>query len=70
MAKVLRCRDAGMDGDFVDRGRTEEKLLKKAAEHAQSAHNRRESPIEVVKRCGRPFGTRSSAALIGIWPAA
>lgn len=50
MAKVLRCRDVGMDGNFVARGQTEEELLKKAAEHAQSAHNMKEIPKEVVEK--------------------
>lgn len=50
MAKVLRCRDVGMDCDFVARAETEEEILKKAAEHAQTAHNMKEIPQEVVKK--------------------
>lgn len=50
MAKVLRCRDVGMDCNFVARGQTEEELLKEAAEHAQSAHNMDEIPKEVVEK--------------------
>jgi predicted small metal-binding protein len=33
MAKVLRCRDLGVDCDFVASGKTKEEVLKKAAEH-------------------------------------
>jgi len=34
MAKVLRCRDVGMDCSFEVRADTEVDILKKAAEHA------------------------------------
>jgi len=48
MAKVLRCRDVGMDCDFEARGETEEEILKKAAEHAETVHNMKEIPEEVL----------------------
>jgi predicted small metal-binding protein len=48
MAKVLRCRDVGMDCDFEARAETEEEILKKAAEHAQTVHNMEEIPEEVL----------------------
>ena len=35
MGKMLRCKDVGVDCDFVARGKTEEEVLKKAAEHAK-----------------------------------
>jgi len=50
MAKVLRCRDVGMDCDFVARAETEEEILKKAAEHAETAHNMKEISEEVVAK--------------------
>jgi len=50
MAKVLRCRDVGMDCDFEVRAGTEEEILKKAAEHAQTAHNMKEITKEVVEK--------------------
>jgi predicted small metal-binding protein len=50
MAKVLRCRDVGMDCDFVARAETEEEVLKKAAEHAETTHNMKEIPEEVVAK--------------------
>lgn len=38
MAKVLRCRDLGMNCPKVMRAETEEKLLKLAAKHAEEDH--------------------------------
>ena len=48
MGKVLRCRDVGMDCDFEARAETEEELLKKAAEHAEAAHDLKEIPEDVL----------------------
>jgi len=39
MGKILRCKDIGVDCDFVARGKTEEEVLKKASEHAKKDHN-------------------------------
>ncbi len=50
MAKTLRCRDVGMDCDFVARGNTEDEILKKAAEHAKAAHNMNEIPHELLSK--------------------
>lgn len=50
MAKVLRCRDVGFDCDGVIRAETEEKILKKAAEHVQTVHNLKEISEEVVEK--------------------
>jgi len=38
MSKVIRCRDAGVDCDFVVRGETEEELFRKALEHGRAEH--------------------------------
>ncbi|HEX9754982.1 MAG TPA: DUF1059 domain-containing protein [Gemmatimonadales bacterium] len=38
MAKVLYCRDLGMDCDFVARGETDDEILRKAEEHAERVH--------------------------------
>jgi len=38
MAKMLRCRDVGVDCDGVIRAETEEELMGKVAEHAKTAH--------------------------------
>lgn len=48
MAKVLRCKDVGMDCAFVARAETEEELLKKAAQHAREEHNMKEIPEDVL----------------------
>jgi predicted small metal-binding protein len=50
MAKVIRCKDVGVDCDFVARADSEEELLKKVAEHAASAHNMKEIPKEVLSQ--------------------
>jgi AhpD family alkylhydroperoxidase len=48
--KELRCRDVGVDCDYVARGKTEEDILRKAAEHAQKVHNMREIPRELMEK--------------------
>jgi predicted small metal-binding protein len=50
MAKVLRCRDVGMDCDFVARAETEEEILNKAAEHADTEHGMKEITEEVLAK--------------------
>ena len=50
MAKVIQCRDIGMDCDFVARAETEEEILQKAAEHAQKVHSMKEIPEEVLAK--------------------
>ena len=50
MSKVLKCRDVGMDCDFVARGNTEEDVLKQAAKHAGTAHGMTEMTDEVAAK--------------------
>ena len=50
MGKVLRCKDVGMDCDFVARADSEEQILKKAAEHAATSHDMKEIPEEVLSK--------------------
>lgn len=50
MAKVLKCKDVGMDCDFVARGETEEEVLKLAAEHAGPVHGMTEMTDDVVAK--------------------
>ena len=38
MKKILKCRDIGVDCDFEASGKTEQEVLKKAAEHARKDH--------------------------------
>jgi predicted small metal-binding protein len=47
MAKVIHCRDAGVDCDFVVRGETEEDLFRKALEHGRSEHGMTEIPEDL-----------------------
>ena len=50
MAKVLKCKDVGMDCDFVARADTEEEVLKLAAEHAAPAHGMTEMSDDVIAK--------------------
>ena len=50
MAKVLKCKDVGMDCDFVARGETEEEILKQAAKHAGATHGMTEMSDEVLAK--------------------
>jgi predicted small metal-binding protein len=49
MAKVLRCRDLGVDCDFVASGKTKEEVLKRAAEHARKDHNVKRVTKDYIK---------------------
>lgn len=49
MAKVLHCRDIGMDCNFVTRAETEQEILQQIAEHAQAVHDMTEIPEELVQ---------------------
>ena len=50
MAKVLRCRDVGLDCEGEIRADTEEELLEKAAEHARTTHHLAEVPPEMMDK--------------------
>jgi len=50
MAKMVSCRDAGVDCDFVAKGETEQDVLQQCAEHARTAHNMSEIPAEIVEK--------------------
>ena len=50
MAKVLRCKDVGMDCDFEARAETEEEILKQAAAHAAATHDMQEIPPDVLAK--------------------
>ena len=50
MAKVLTCRDAGVDCDFVACGETVEEILGKAAKHGKEAHGMKEIPKDLEKK--------------------
>jgi predicted small metal-binding protein len=48
--KYIRCRDVGVDCDFVARGATEEDILRQCAEHAKSDHGMEQIPPELAQR--------------------
>lgn len=48
--KVVNCRDVGVDCDFEARGETEQEVLQKCAEHAQSAHGMNEISPELAAK--------------------
>lgn len=50
MAKVLRCRDVGVDCDFVARGATVDEVLEKAKAHASSDHGFAGIPPELAEK--------------------
>jgi len=47
-AKILRCRDIGVDCDFEARGATEEEILQKCSEHGRTAHGIQELTPELL----------------------
>ncbi len=50
MAKILRCRDVGVDCDFEARGHTVDEVLQKCREHAKTTHGISDIPPELVIR--------------------
>jgi predicted small metal-binding protein len=50
MAKVLHCKDVGMDCHFIARADTENEILQLAAAHAKTTHGMQEIPAEVVAK--------------------
>lgn len=50
MAKVVHCKDVGFDCEGVVRAETEEEILEKVAEHAQTVHDLRDISEEVVEK--------------------
>jgi predicted small metal-binding protein len=50
MAKVLRCKDVGMDCNFEARGETVDDVMKQAAPHAKEVHKMDSIPPEVEQK--------------------
>jgi predicted small metal-binding protein len=55
MAKVLRCRDVGLDCEGELRAETEEEIMRQAAEHARTTHSMTEMSPEVVQKVRAPI---------------
>ena len=49
MAKVVTCRDVGVDCDFVARGETEQDVLEQCAEHGRKEHGMNELPEDLAE---------------------
>ena len=50
MAKIVSCRDVGLDCDFVARGETEQDILQQCTEHARKDHGMTEIPAELADK--------------------
>jgi predicted small metal-binding protein len=50
MAKLLRCRDVGFDGDAEVRADSQEEILAQVVVHAREVHGIEEVPDEVVQQ--------------------
>jgi predicted small metal-binding protein len=50
MAKIIRCREVGVDCDFEARGATEEEVLEQCANHGRIAHGMQELTPELVAK--------------------
>jgi len=50
MAKIVRCRDVGVDCDFEARGDTEQEILQQCAEHARREHGMNEIPPDLAMK--------------------
>ena len=48
--KVVRCKDAGVNCDFVARGNTVEEVLKQCQEHAKKDHGMQTIPPEMLAK--------------------
>jgi predicted small metal-binding protein len=62
MAKVLRCRDVGVDCDFVARGATIEELMEKTQQHARTVHGFETIPPELAEKAKAAIRDEESAA--------
>jgi predicted small metal-binding protein len=50
MAKIAKCRDVGLDCNFIARAETEEDVMKQIADHANTTHGVKDMPEEVIAR--------------------
>jgi len=50
VAKMLRCRDVGVDCDAVIRAETDEELMKKVSEHAKTVHGMSEISPDLASK--------------------
>ncbi len=50
MAKILSCREMGVECDFIARGKTVEEVLRKAVEHGKKVHGMTEIPPDKMEK--------------------
>jgi predicted small metal-binding protein len=50
MAKILKCRDVGVDCDHVIRGVNEQEIMEKAKQHAAKDHAIHSIPRDLLRR--------------------
>lgn len=50
MAKVLRCRDLGLDCDYEESGESEDEILQKAYAHAAVNHQGLQLTPELIEQ--------------------
>lgn len=50
MAKIAKCREVGLDCNFIARAETEEDVMKQIADHANTTHGVQDMPEEVIAR--------------------
>ena len=62
MTKVLRCRDVGVDCDFVARGETEQDILRQCEEHARKDHGMTEIPADLLAKVKTAIKDEAPAA--------
>lgn len=48
--KAVKCRDVGVDCDFVAKGETVDDVLRQCGEHARTAHGFTDVPPELVDK--------------------
>ena len=65
MAKVVRCREVGVDCDFETRGETEQEVLDKCAEHGRTAHGIEVLTPELVEKVRAAIREEAEGQAVG-----
>jgi predicted small metal-binding protein len=50
MRKMMKCRDVGMDCDFQAHGKTDDEVVRNAAQHAREKHGLATMPPDLEKK--------------------
>jgi predicted small metal-binding protein len=50
MRKMMTCRDVGMDCDFQAHGKTDDEVVRNAAQHAREKHDLATIPPDLEKK--------------------